>query len=223
MNEATATSAINKSKKKAKKKKKKKKPALSTPETPEDGNQNDESEEDEIDKAIKDLNITTKHPEAGKSTVADQVHNNDLFRINPHHLRAANEMRNLFGRDIMESTNAEEEQENTRRRRQRLPQQVDLETFLREPPGAQKLPEISLRRNVFVQGREHWPRQTTGGLTMHEIRKSPDGSWTEYAYSHDKNYDGIQTVFFACVQMGDPMRMVHLLKQFREQKSCPCS
>lgn len=204
--------------KKKKKKKKTKRPALVAPDNAPNANGQEESEEDEIDKAIKDLRVSTR-PQAGAPTRASDHRSPDasaLFHINTYNLRAVNEMRNLFGRDVVESANAEEEQEINRRRRRQLPREVDLETFLREPPGAKKLPEVSLRRNPFVQGREHWPRQTAAGLTMEEVRKAPDGSWTEYAYCHGKTYDEVQVVFFAYVQMGEPMRMVHLLKQYRE-------
>ncbi|KAJ4313331.1 hypothetical protein N0V84_009460 [Fusarium piperis] len=196
---------ITSGKSKKKKKKKKKKATSSAAAVP---------EEDEIDKAIKELNITTNAentPAAASAQSARRI--NELLTINPYHLRAVNEMRNLFGREVIESAEAEEEQERNRHRRGQMQREVDLETFLRSPPGAPKLPEVSLRRNVFIQGREHWPRQSAGGLTMKEVAKAPDGSWTEYAYSHDKNYDAVQAFFFACVQIGDPMRMVHLLKE----------
>ncbi|KAH6966848.1 transcriptional repressor TCF25-domain-containing protein [Fusarium venenatum] len=193
-----------------KNKKKKKKAAKAKTPLPED-------DEDEIDKAIKELNLTTSKsadPSAADDPEVQTRRINELLSINPYHLKVANEMKNLFGSDIIQSAEAEEEQERNRRFRGNAPREVDIETFLRGPPGQPKLPEISLRRNVFIQGREHWPKQSAGGLTMKEIKKANDGSWTEYAYLHDKNYDATQAFFFTCVQIGDPMRMVHLLKEF---------
>lgn len=224
-NKIIPTNSSKKSKMKRKKKGKKAKAPSTGVHTPQKDN-HDEAE-DEIDKAIKELKLSTNTGKAsGVGAVADddkteslklQLRMNELLSINPYHLRAVNEMRNLFGREVMESANAEEQQEQqNRRRRQPVQQQVDLETFLREPPGAKRLPEVSLRRNIFVQGREHWPRQSAGGLTMAEIEISPDGLWTEYAYLHDKDYDAMQAFFFACVQIGDPMRLVHLLKRTRK-------
>lgn len=178
-------------------------------------------DEDEIDKAIKELEISAHGSGPNEGTGASEAlgprkRMNELLSINPYHLRAVNEMRNLFGREVIESADAEEQQEHGRRRRQQMPQQVDLETFLRAPPGSKKLPEVSLRRNIFVQGRDHWPRDSAGGLAMREIGKSADGLSTEYAYFHDKDYDAVQGLFWAFVQIGDPMRMVHLLKQVRK-------
>ncbi|KAF4975461.1 hypothetical protein FZEAL_7758 [Fusarium zealandicum] len=208
--EAQQPPAPGKGKKKKKKKKAKAKAA--------DAAGVEEQDEDEIDKAIKELNITTGSKLDGSDAAAGSGAStrriNELLTINPYHLKAVNEMRNLFGRDVIESAEAEEEQERVnRRRRGPVQREVDLETFLRGPPGAPKLPEVSLRRNIFIQGRDHWPRQSAGGLTMKEIGKAPDGSWTEYAYVHDQNYDAVQTVFFTCVLLGDPMRMVHLLNE----------
>lgn len=209
------TPSAKKSKKKKKNKNKNKKAKSGKAES---------EDEDEIDKAIEQLKLRTNSTTGGQFPGQDDQHDplgprkrmNELLSINTYHLRAINEMRNLFGREVIESANAEEQQEQGNRRRQRMQQQVDLETFLREPPSAKKLPQVSLRRNVFIQGREHWPRQSAGGLTMSEIGKSSDGLSTEYAYVHDKDYDAMQAFFFACVQIGDPMRIVHLLKRARK-------
>ncbi|PHH61940.1 hypothetical protein CDD82_2067 [Ophiocordyceps australis] len=176
----------------------------------------DNQDEDEIDRAMKELKIIPREanitsPGRGDDETAFRF--SQIFSIKTHHLRVANEMRSLFGKDVIESTDAEEQPESNRRRRGAVNQQADLETFLREPPGAPKLPEYSLRRNIFVQGKDHWPRQSAGGLTMKEVSKAADGSLTEYTYVHDKNYDSMQALFFACVQIGDPMRLVHLLKR----------
>ncbi|KAF4955064.1 hypothetical protein FGADI_4809 [Fusarium gaditjirri] len=193
---------------KSKKKKNKKKKSKAKAAAP-----GEEEEEDEIDKAMRELNIKAPTPantSTSANTAAQTRRINELLSINPYHLKANNEMRSVFGRDIIESAAAEEEQERNRRPMQR---EVDLETFLRAPPGAPKLPEISLRRNVFIQGREHWPKQSAGGLTMKEVEKAEDGSFTEYAYVHEQSYDALQAFFFTCVQIGDPQRMIVLLKE----------
>lgn len=203
------------SKRSKKKKKKKAKAAAAAPKVEEN-----RSTDDEFDAALREANLITDHGRAEKAdTTTSPASNhriNELLSVNPYHLKAMNEMRNLFGREIIESAEAEEEQERSRRRRGPEQREVDLETFLRSPPGAKRLPEVSLRRNVFIQGRDHWPCQTAGGLTMKEIRGAEDGSWTEYAYMHCKDYHAVQVFFFSCVQIGDPMRMVHLLKEVRK-------
>ncbi|CAG9944187.1 unnamed protein product [Clonostachys rosea f. rosea IK726] len=203
--------------KKSKKKKKKKKGGKNKAKAQE----KDGASEDDIDKVLEELKLGSAGGDADSSSsaaaaavLAIQRRINTLLGINTNHLKAINEMRQLFGRDIIESANAEEERENNnRRRRGPAQQQVDLETFLRGPPVAKRLPEVSLRRNVFIQGREHWPLRSAGGLGMKQLHKAADGSYTEYAYVHDKDYDAIQAVFFAYVQIGDPMRIVYLLQQ----------
>lgn len=182
----------------------------------------EEDDADEIDKALAELKLSGRGP--GAASTAEEIaaagaslRANRLFGIDTHNLRAVNEMRKLFGREVIESANAEDEREqNNRRRRGAAQQQVDLETFLRGPPGAKRLPEVSLRRNVFIQGREYWPLASAGGLQMKLLDRAADGSHAEYAYVYDKDYDAIQAVFFAYVGMGDPMRIVYLLQQCRE-------
>ncbi|PNP59377.1 hypothetical protein THARTR1_00867 [Trichoderma harzianum] len=203
---ATASSRKNKKKKK-KGKAKKAAPAQEA----------EQSEDDEIDRAIKELKIEQK-PQAG-SVTSNAPTSQEIFKINLYNLKAINEMRNLFGRDTIESANAEEEEQRREARHGIMPEQVDLETFLRGPPNTRKLPEVSRRRNIFIQGREHWPMSTTGGLSLKEVGKTADG--VEYAYAHAPEYDEIQALFFAQVQMGDPMRMVHLLTQFRKKPINP--
>ncbi|KAL7914556.1 DUF654 domain-containing protein [Trichoderma velutinum] len=190
---------------KNKKKKKKGKTKKAAP-----AQEAEQSEDDEIDRAIKELKIEQK-PQTGSVTISAST-SQGLFKINLYNLKAINEMRNLFGRDTIESANAEEEEQRRGAHHGIMPQQVDLETFLRGPPNARKLPEVSRRRNIFIQGREHWPMSTTGGLSLKELGKTADG--VEYTYAHAPEYDEIQALFFAQVQMGDPMRMVHLLSQF---------
>ncbi|KAI9158650.1 Ribosome quality control complex subunit [Paramyrothecium foliicola] len=205
--ETSQPTANTKSSKKKKKKKNKKTTQGGTVREP-------DLEDDDIDKVLKELNLSSEQRavanNAGQKS-ADRTR--ELLNINTYHLKAMNEMRNMFGREAMESADAEDEQDHNRRRRGPVQQQVDLETFLRERPGAPKLPEVTLRRNIFIQGREHWPRQSAGGLTMKEIQKAPNGSWIEYAYSYEKQYEEVQTVFHVAVSSGDPMRLVHLLKQ----------
>lgn len=211
--ESAAATTSRKNKKK--KKKGKKKAAVPTQDV-------EHSEDDEIDRAIKELKIEQRS-EAG-SIPSNAPASNGLFKIDPYNLKAVHEMRNLFGRETIESANAEEEEQRRGGDHGLIPQQVDLETFLRGPTNARKLPEVSRRRNVFIQGREHWPMSTTGGLSMKELGKTADGAGVEYTYAHDQEYDEIQAMFFAQVQMGDPMRMVHLLGQFRKKCNKPlCS
>ncbi|KOS21800.1 Uncharacterized protein ESCO_002170 [Escovopsis weberi] len=203
----------NNKKKKSKKGKKGKAAAAPSKNAP----SSNRGKEDEIDKAIQELGLAPKRDDAaapagspGARRLGSEI--SELLSVNTQHLKVVHEMRNLFGRDVIESANAGEQQDEGHRRGRQRVEHVDLETFLKEPAWAKKLPEISLRRNVFIQGREHWPRATAGGLTMVVVGTAADGLGTEYAYAYDKNYDDTQTLFFALVQMGDPMQMVRQLK-----------
>ncbi|KAL9476925.1 hypothetical protein ACSS6W_006766 [Trichoderma asperelloides] len=170
------------------------------------------SQDDEIDRAIRELKIEPRVQDGSSQDNASAL--NNILKINPYNLKVANEMRNLFGRDIIESAAVDDEEQRRGARRRGMPQQMDIETFLKWPTDDRKLPESSRKRNVFIHGREHWPLKPTGGLSMKELGKTADGTGVEYTYVHNKDYDDVQTMFFVQVQMGDPMRMVYLLKRF---------
>ncbi|OHE93229.1 hypothetical protein CORC01_11454 [Colletotrichum orchidophilum] len=198
-------------KKKSKKKKKKKaKKAVTQDGSP----KSTDWKEDEIDRALQELNLARIASSTASDNLAQRSRDiDDLLQINTQYLRAINEMRALFGKEAIQAAQDEDRAEQEAARRQRGPnQQVDLETALRGDPR-KKLPEISLRRNVFIQGKEAWPRATAVGLVMKEIRKGSDGL-TEFAFVHEQAYDNVQVMFFSCVQLGDPMQMVQLLIRY---------
>lgn len=197
-------------KRRKKKKGKKKQEQDKAPEAP-------APDEDEIDKALKELKIQPRASPRSHSDGTDQD-GESVLAINPYNLKAIHEMKALFGREVIEAARAEEEAEDAAARRRLLhggARQVDLETFLKGDPG-RRLPEVTLRRNMFIQGKDNWPRAAAGGLVMREIGTDGGTGSTEFAFVHEKQYDAMQSVFFHCVGIGDPMRLVHLLKQFRE-------
>ncbi|KAL7624250.1 hypothetical protein AAE478_005810 [Parahypoxylon ruwenzoriense] len=208
------------SSKKSKKKKKKAKRQGGTPAKAETTPQNGP---DEIEQALRELELSKKpnvSTTSDPNTFFDKSYERicELLRVNTHHLRVINEMRNLFGREAIAAAQTEEEQEQTRSRRQRqpLPQHVDLETFLKGQPG-KSLPEVTLRRNPFLAGKETWPRASTEGLTMEQVK---DGEMhckpgiIEFRFAHDEAYNKLEKRFFEIVQMYDPMRIVHFLHLF---------
>ncbi|KAI8262766.1 Ribosome quality control complex subunit 1 [Colletotrichum sp. SAR 10_98] len=193
-------------KKNKKKKKKAKKQAAQSKDESED------EKDDEIDRALEELSAARKDEPNAAANLAQRSRDVDeLLQINTQYLRAINEMRALFGKEAIQTAQEEEraELEAARRAQRHTNQGVDLETALRGDPR-KKLPEISLRRNVFIQGKETWPRATAVGLVMKEIKKGTDGL-VEFAFVHEQAYDNVQIMFFSCVQLGDPMQLVQLL------------
>jgi tetratricopeptide (TPR) repeat protein len=138
-----------------------------------------------------------------------------LLGISSQHLRVANEMRNLFGKGITDVHGDDENQAGRggRRRQRGGQQQVDLESALKgQHPKGKGLPELTLRRNPFIQGKDDWPRSSTGGLTMEMVdNKAADGT-VEFKYAYDQSYVAVQRAFQQAVEMGDPQQMIHLLK-----------
>lgn len=204
---------VKKTKPKKKKKKGKKKGTSTGDHTPKNPNLKSD-EDDEIEAALRELELARK-PDAGHTTATTRYHEDRLLQINPYHLKAMNEMKNLFGKDAIEAAQQEEQAEQAaelRRQRGHGPRQVNLEQALRGDPR-HKLPEVSLRRNIFIQGKDHWPRATAEDLTMKEVRGSRDGL-TEFTFHHGPKYDETQVVFFRMVQMGDPMVLINLLMTY---------
>jgi hypothetical protein len=176
---------------------------------------------DEIDAALRDLNL--KGGEHAVASVTSHQLNPEyekvcaLLRINSQHLKVANEMRNLFGQASVENyDDAGNQVPRSARRRHRAAQQhLDLETALRgrHAPG-KGLPELTLRRNLFIQGKDEWPRGTTGGLTMEVVsdQQSVDGT-VEFRFAYSYAYAVVQEVFMTLVEIGDPQNLIgHLLE-----------
>lgn len=205
---------------KAKKPKKKKK-AKNKAKTKLVGEEKHENGADEIDAALRELNIKqSSSPSTALQPILDPEYERvcELLGINSQYLKVANEMRNLFGRTAVDNhDDAGGPVGRGARRRQRAQnQQVDLETALKghHAPG-KGLSELTLRRNNFIQGKDEWPRGTTGGLTMAAVEGKSDGTM-EFKYMHDQNYQTLQQVFQQYVQVGDPQNLIGLLVRNRK-------
>ncbi|MCJ1444894.1 MAG: hypothetical protein MMC23_005397 [Stictis urceolatum] len=203
-----------KSKKKGKKKKagKGKQPAQSSTSPP-----GKESSLDEIDLALKALKVKNAAPteEAAKDAAMqeDLKRFYDLLATDSKHLNALNEMKKLFGSTVLEGETADGA--GQARRRGRGPQQLDLGGALagRNNPVSrgQGLSGLVLRKNVFILGKEEWPKATSGGLGM-ELHEKLSDFTIEYRFLHSSIYQRVQTEFDACVESMDPQRMIHLLQ-----------
>ncbi len=215
--EDPAPTSASKKPKKSKKKKAKKGKEIAA----KDAEQANDA--DEIDAALRELNIkqsTSKAKEPAAPAV-DQEYQRvcTLLGINTQHLKVANEMRNLFGKGVTDThEDAGGSVGRGARRRQRGQQrQIDLETALKgqHAPG-KGLPEVTLRRNALVQGKEDWPKATTGGLTMELVDdKGTDGT-VEFRFAHNQSYQALQQAFQGYVEMGDPHNLIGLLQRNRE-------
>lgn len=205
--------------KKSKKKKKAKNKVKGEPAKVDNG-------EDEIEAALKELSL--KKPSANAASNQVQVDPEyericALLGINAQHLKVANEMRSLFGRaavEVHDEPGGPVGRGARRRQQPRQNEQVDLETALkgRHAPG-KGLPEVTLRRNNLIQGKEDWPKAPTGGLTIaivDDLRKK-DGT-IEFRFDHNQEYQVLQQGFQHFVEMGDPQNLIGLL--IRNRKSC---
>lgn len=173
------------------------------------------SDLDEIDQALLALNpASSRLDELTESESAANEEKKQLFSVlsvDPQHLHAANEMKKLFGRAALQDTDDE-----PRHRQRGHAQQAGLAAAVagRNAPG-RGLASLGLRRNIFIQGKEEWPRATSGGLAMEIVEKRADGS-VEYRFVHNRTYQEVQQEFLLCVASMDSERMIQLLHLSRK-------
>ncbi|KAK3371813.1 transcriptional repressor TCF25-domain-containing protein [Lasiosphaeria ovina] len=205
-----------KSKKPKKKKKKGKKPESLAP-----AKEENESV-DEIDRVLEELKLekpaqTASTSSASTAAAASTTQLCDLLGVSFHHLKAANEMRKLFGKS-MEAASSEDSPRPARPRGGQ--REVDLETFLAAQPampgqpGKTSMFDTVLRTNPFIEGKKTWPRDSTHGLKMIRIGDADDVGAVEFAFSHDDNYEALDVAFFGLVGMYDPMQIVYFLNRY---------
>ncbi|KAK0651630.1 transcriptional repressor TCF25-domain-containing protein [Cercophora newfieldiana] len=177
---------------------------------------------DDIDQALKELNLAKSQQSgsgashSGATSSVEQLQ--ELMKINFYHLKAMNEMRKLFGKTI-QAVEAETSAAQTNRP-QAGNREINLETYLSSaaptagPPGRGPKPamfETALRANPFIEGKKTWPRGSALGLKMTAIGR-PD-ELNEYTFSHETQYDQLESNFFSLVQMYDPMQIVEYLRR----------
>ena len=182
-----------------------------------------QAELDEIDLALlslkdKDRDAEDQNSER-KGPTEDLKYLYTLLSIDTKYLNALNEMKRLFGNVVLESEGGEPAAAAAGRRRGRAPQHLDLGGALagRNSPisRGQGLAGLALRRNVFMPGKEEWPKATSGGLSMEVVERAWDLT-TEYRFVHNAMYQDVQRQFESCVESMDPQRMIQLLQYNRE-------
>ncbi|KAL8874163.1 MAG: hypothetical protein Q9174_000468 [Haloplaca sp. 1 TL-2023] len=207
----------SKSKTKKKKKKKEKKKARHEDDAEDmvvKGRADDSNQLDEIDLALQSLSVqsASSHGDAQPlSPLEDFSEMHQILAVDSKNLNPTNEMKRLFGNVALERENDEPGQARRRGRAQHL----DLGGALagRNSPVSrgQGLAGLALRRNVFIAGKEEWPKATSGGLGMEFVEKLSDGT-LEYRFIHNTVYQDVQRQFETCVESMDPQRMIQLLQ-----------
>jgi hypothetical protein len=214
-----STPTLTSSKKSKKKKKKGKGKAQAAGQTSQTSTQKPRATAglDEIDQALLALNIRTSNAKSGsdaeetESTISEeQRHLYSALSVDKENLHAANEMKKLFGRAAVQGGGGDDEEPQARQRRGGPQAGIAGVVAGRNAPGNRNLASLSLRRNIFIQGSEEWPRATSGGLSMEVVSKHSDGS-VEYRFVHSTAYQDVQNQFEKCVASMNPERMIQLL------------
>ncbi|CAK7268437.1 hypothetical protein SEPCBS119000_003058 [Sporothrix epigloea] len=199
---------------------------------------------DEIDRALQELAL---HPVgAGKAAASTSapapMRNARAIKINLSDLRVSNELREVFGREAMQSVAAEEAQAVPARPRPAAGMadgegegqagviQMDLETFLRAPPppprgmvyvnaNGQRQPTDGAmaaalaKRNPFIQWKNTWPRGTSGGLSMQRVDSRHAAAEEDFCWVHSPAYQHQEDTFLTLVMMHNPQPMIQFLRQ----------
>jgi len=161
---------------------------------------------DEIDLALKSLSTKDRDGTYAFTKPKPDDDYEEMYRllgVESKHLNALNEMKKLFGNVVLES---DENPGGPGRRHGRASR-------------GQGLVGLALRRNVFMLGKEEWPKATSGGLGM-EVEEQKDGV-TRYRFVHNTGYQDVQRQFQSCVESMDPQRMIQLLQFNRTILSKP--
>ena len=185
--------------------------------------QRQQREMDEIDVALRELSTSGKGSKdarpAGESQELSESDQGtfDVLAVDLSHLHVRNEMRRLFG-DISFNDNSSE---NSRRGGQ-VDEHVGLAEAVKGVNSASGagLPSVIRRRNIFIQGKEEWPKASGGGLSMEIERTESDGT-TWFKFVHNETYLHAQSSFASCVESMDPILMVNLLRFNRMPYSSP--
>jgi hypothetical protein len=222
-----ASAATSRSSEKKKRKKKRKKAGEKHTNTTPAATEEDL---DDIDRALKELSTTDRRTITTEENLKSTEGNvdarfaksaEDLLSVDPKSLNAMNEMRKLFGNVVLESFD-QPENEGSGRRRERRREMIDLGRALtgRYSPASrgQSLAGVTLRKNILMQGKDEWPRATSGGLGMELVEKRPSGS-SLYQLVHNQAYQDVQMQFEMCVESMDPQRLIHLLQYNRKSST----
>ena len=169
---------------------------------------------DDIDQALKSLSTPSKSQDQlpEHQSVAYEERIAPLLATNTQSLEVSNETRRLFGKAALSVDHEDEPQRNSRMQRIAQGEQVGLADAVRGEfsPFGYGLPAMVRRRNMFIQGKEGWPRAPGGGLGM-EVEKR-QGGITTFRFTHNKVYQQAQKEFDMCVLSMDPSLMVNLLR-----------
>jgi hypothetical protein len=222
-NQVRATRSTSKKSKKSKKKKTKSKKGKEKLEVEENAGFSED-----IDAVLRELDLKESAQALAKPT-SKQVSKLPvdpeytrvcaLLSIGSKHLKVANEMRDMYGKDFSTADGTEDNGQGARggRRRQQAGQQVDIGTALkgRHLPG-KGLSAITIRRNALIEGKQDWPNSNTGGLAMEIVDDKADDETVEFRFTHDSSYQANQEDFYDIVEAGNPEILVTFLLKNRK-------
>ncbi|KAL5615203.1 hypothetical protein BROUX41_005260 [Berkeleyomyces rouxiae] len=199
--------AAKKKKNRGKKKKKGKKAAA--PES-KSGKEPDLGGGDDIDRILAEFSAKDNSVSPRAQRLGTGLEANKLFAINPRNLKERTEMIAVFGRDVITAAASENQVPPQLRDDGTMTLEDVLRTYYKG-----KLPDVTLKRNIFIDGKESWPKASAEGLMMEKVNDNKHEVWTEYRFVGNSLFNQIKKVFYSMARMGDLGSMIGGLR------SCP--
>ncbi|CAL5228630.1 g11796 [Coccomyxa viridis] len=163
------------------------------------------ADEEDLDKLLSDLNIhlDQRQPEQQQQQQQQQQAPLEppLFTVNKNALKGEEEMRRMFGRDVVRMRHQEDEAADLGRIGNR---QVRRAVARR---GLQR--RTPLKMGKLITPRVTWP-SFDAGLSMETFGTTPEGVQL-FRYVHSTAYRGIQALFEQCQASMDPNSIAQLL------------
>jgi len=160
----------------------------------------------DIDHILESLSISKDELTSDMSSTAKKY---KALSIDPQNLKVSNEIRRLFGRldNVLEDPEEAVQRRKTGRRGEGAMRNRNIHMG--------SLTSLALKRNLFIVGKEDWPRATGSGLTM-VVENQKDDDKTTFSYKHDAAYQDVQEQFFDAVESMDADRLVLMLRNNRK-------
>ncbi|KKF95027.1 putative protein.01 [Ceratocystis platani] len=174
---------------------------------------NKDGDGDEIDRILRELNMKDSAFAASGSRnarTATEIHK-ELFSVNSKNLKERTEMIAVFGRDVINAT----ESANTQPPQVRPDGTMTLEDVLRQYARG-KLPDITLKRNIFIDGKESWPKSSAEGLMMERVGKQETEACTDYKFVGNSAFNKIKKLFYRTARLGDLGSIIGGVHSFRK-------
>lgn len=159
-----------------------------------------EKQDEDIDAILKELNIT---PTVSSIAGAASGNERPLLSVSLRHLKAAEELRRLFGREVVTGRGTEDESGGD--------VYAGASRRIRRLAARGLLVRHQLRPGIIITPHEDWPKLNSSFIQMQAVGTASDGR-PIFRYVFSPGYDSIQEAYEECQATFDPNAIAHLLQ-----------